>query len=187
MTNTNKEIARASDRRKEVTSPTATQILRQLGVIGLVIVIWSGLLVLTIKLTGKEVPPSTSLGEPGEYDLEALTTAFTEASCTGCHVIPGISGAVGRIGPDLTQMGEQAAAYLEEGIYSGSAEDVEAFIRESILDPDAFIAPECPGGPCQPGQMPVAAGAQLSESELAQVVDYLASLPIEELGTEPVE
>ena len=171
MIKSNQENAHTSNLRKEVTSPSTPQLLRQLGMIALIIIIWSSLLVLTISLTGKLPSEPTSQGAAGEYDLEALSTALSKGSCTGCHVIPGVPGAVGRIGPDLSRVGEQAAIYLEEGIYTGSAEDVKAFIQESILEPDVFIAPECPGGDCQPGQMPIAAGAQLSERELAQVVD----------------
>ena len=60
MIKTNQENAHTSNLRKEVTSPSTPQLLRQLGMIALIIIIWSSLLVLTISLTGKLPSEPTS-------------------------------------------------------------------------------------------------------------------------------
>jgi nitrite reductase (NO-forming) / hydroxylamine reductase len=108
---------------------------------------------------------------------QEIATVFQKGGCTACHVIPGVPGAMGTIGPDLSRMGASAAAHLQDPAYSGEALDATAFIRESILHPDAFVPVDCPNGPCQPGQMPATLKDTLSEKELEAVVDYLAALP----------
>jgi len=112
---------------------------------------------------------------------EEIASTFQKGGCIACHMIPGVPGAVGTIGPDLTKMGEVAAEYLEISEYTGDADSVEAFILESILNPDAFIPDDCPGGHCQPGQMPATLGDLYSQGELEILVDYLASLPNDEM------
>jgi len=36
-------------------------------------------------------------------------TAIERRVCGSCHIIPGIDGALGRVGPDLTHVGQRAA------------------------------------------------------------------------------
>lgn len=79
-------------------------------------------------------------------------------SCGTCHVIEGLS--TGAVGPDLTQIGGRADA---------------AYIRQSILDPNAVIAGACPSGACPPGVMPQTFGALLSAAEIDALVDFLAA------------
>jgi nitric oxide reductase subunit C len=76
-----------------------------------------------------------------------------------------------------------AEGYLQSGEYSGETKTVEEFIYESVVDPDAFIPMECPGGLCQEGLMPTTLGELLSEQELEAVVSFLASLPSEAAET----
>ncbi len=117
-------------------------------------------------------------------DVETAVSALQKGGCTACHVIPGVPGAVGTIGPDLSQMRQLAEAYLQDPAYSGEADSVEAYILESIENPDIFVVPDCPGGPCAPGQMPASLVDLLSDQELDAIVQYLASLPNEAIGTQ---
>lgn len=122
-----------------------------------------------------------SKNTPQPMDLESVSVVFQEGGCTACHVIPGIPGAVGSIGPDLSDMGEAAKVYLEDPAYSGGAETVEDFIRESIVNPDQFIASDCPNGPCAAGQMPASLVDNFSEKELQAMIQFLANLPDESM------
>jgi nitrite reductase (NO-forming)/hydroxylamine reductase len=115
---------------------------------------------------------------------EEIVAAFQKGGCVACHVIPGVPGAVGTIGPDLSAMGETAAAYLSTNEYTGEAKTAEDFIRESILEPDAFIPAECPNGHCLPGQMPSTLGDLLEDEDLQTIVQYLASLPAGKITAE---
>lgn len=113
----------------------------------------------------------------GPLDAQAIAAAFQKGSCGACHVIPGIADAAGTIGPDLSRMGEVAQATLNDKAYTGKAQDVPGYIREAIVEPDAFISANCPGGVCQKGLMQPALAQALSDAELAAVIDYLAGLP----------
>lgn len=57
---------------------------------------------------------------------------FQQAGCIGCHTITGISS--GTIGPNLNQIGSTAAT-RKAGM------SAEAYIRESIQNPSAFVVP----------------------------------------------
>ena len=97
-------------------------------------------------------PPSNGGGVSGG-------ALFAEGGCAICHTIAGIS--TGEVGPDLTRIGSRADA---------------AYIRESILDPNAVIAAECPSGPCPSNVMPGNFGDALSGEEIDALVEFLAGL-----------
>ncbi|NPV75018.1 MAG: nitrite reductase [Anaerolineae bacterium] len=118
----------------------------------------------------------------GLYNRELAVAAFQKGGCSACHVIPGIPGAVGTIGPDLSEIGEVAKERLESGEYTGKAKTVEEYLAEALSAPDAFIAPDCAGKPCQKGLMPESLAQSYSDAELNAVVSYLASLPDESIA-----
>ncbi len=101
------------------------------------------------------------------FDLWAASTAEKQANasaqgellfttnCSSCHAI---NGEGGQIGPELTN------------VYANKGED---YVRESILMPNAVIAPECPTGACPSGVMPQNFGEVLSEDDLNNIVSYL--------------
>ncbi len=126
--------------------------------------------------------PTEAPTEAAAEGMAAVPTAdevaplFQKGGCVACHVIPGVPGAVGTIGPDLSNIGAVAAEMLTNGEYTGEAATVEEYLMESIISPDAFIAPECNGVPCQPGQMPAGMDALYTEEELNAMVAYMASL-----------
>jgi nitric oxide reductase subunit C len=98
------------------------------------------------------------------------------AACKGCHMIAGTSAA-GVVCPDLTNIATIAAERLAAADYTGSATTVEDYIRESILEPNAYLVLDKASYTAN-GQsiMPAAVGAALSPAELDQLVTYLASL-----------
>lgn len=119
----------------------------------------------------------TDVSPPTDVSVESVTTAFQKAGCTACHVIPGVPGAVGTIGPDLSRMGEVAESHLSSSDYTGQADSVESYIVEAIKNPDIYLSPDCEDGPCSAGVMPASLADLLSEEELNQMVAFLASLP----------
>jgi len=116
-------------------------------------------------------------GGASDLSPESAAPAFQKGGCVACHVIPGVPGAVGSIGPDLSQMGQTAAAHLQDEAYTGQADSVEAYILEAVENPDAYVFPDCPTGPCIAGQMPATLADLLSKKELDTIVGYLSSLP----------
>lgn len=112
----------------------------------------------------------------GLYDREQAVSAMQKGGCTACHVIPGVPGAVGTIGPDLSAIGKLAEERIASGEYQGDAKDAVAYMHEAILEPDEFIPADCPSGPCTKGIMPASLGESLSKDELNSVVNFLANL-----------
>jgi cytochrome c oxidase subunit 2 len=92
-------------------------------------------------------------------------TLFARYGCNACHALA-VAGAEGQVGPSLDGIGTLAATRLP-GV------PAEAYIRQSILDPDAFIAPECPTGPCPAGVMPRDFAVRLPPPHLDALVNFL--------------
>ncbi|MFZ5856201.1 MAG: cytochrome D1 domain-containing protein [Chloroflexota bacterium] len=127
-----------------------------------------------LQVTAKDAPVVAA--QPAAAVNADLAQLFQKGGCSACHVIPGVPNAVGSIGPDLSNLGALAEEHLKSSNYTGRAKTAEEYIRESMESPSAFVAPDCPTGPCQDGLMPSMAGV-FSEQELQQVVTYLAGLP----------
>lgn len=125
--------------------------------------------------------PALSATSPvaGSDVMELAMEGFKKGACGACHVIPGVPGAQGTLGPDLSQIAEVAEKRLESGEYTGKAKSVLDYLHEAIVEPDAFVAPDCNGVPCQKGLMPANLGALLSPAEIEAVVQYLYHPPEE--------
>jgi cytochrome c2 len=88
----------------------------------------------------------------GTARLEEGKQVFVSSGCASCHTLAA-AGATGTVGPDL-----------DEVLPGKSA----AFIKESIVDPEAQIAPGYTAG-----IMPTTFKASLSSSELEALVAFL--------------
>jgi cytochrome c oxidase subunit 2 len=95
-------------------------------------------------------------GSSASGDGEAV---FASAGCGGCHAF-GPAGSDAQIGPGL----DDVAAAAER-----AGQDVQTFVRESIVDPSAVIAPGF-----QDGIMPTDFGTSLKPEELDALVQYVA-------------
>jgi cytochrome c oxidase subunit 2 len=84
--------------------------------------------------------------------------------CVACHTVAGVPGG-NRIGPDLTGMAAAAGA-RKPGM------DAEAYVRESLVQPQAFVVPGYGGSGNSPGnpQMPV---LPLTEADVDALVAFL--------------
>lgn len=89
---------------------------------------------------------STAQAPPGGRQV------FLASGCGGCHTLSA-AGSQGRVGPDL-----------DEALPGRSS----AFIRESILHPDANVPPGYAAG-----IMPSDFGSRLSAAELRALVSFL--------------
>jgi mono/diheme cytochrome c family protein len=83
---------------------------------------------------------------------------FANAGCNACHQLDQ-QGAVGGIGPNLTQVGGRLS--VDE-------------IKQSITNPTAVTAAECPGGPCPQGVMPQYFKDRLTSEQIDTLANYLA-------------
>jgi mono/diheme cytochrome c family protein len=125
------------------------------------------------EITVKPVAVSEASSSEGGSTVTAATTPeeiMLAMGCGACHTLTGVEGMVGIVGPDLTHMGTVALERKPDL-------SPEEYIRESILDPNVFVAPECPSGPCiSPSVMPPIFGEKLTAKQLETLVDYLANL-----------
>jgi len=133
-----------------------------------------------ILIGGGEIAQGEAQSSPTiqEASIEpaALTLqAYQKGGCAACHVIPGVPGASGVLGPDLSKIAALFEDYKTKGLYSGKATTLAEFIQESILEPAAFLAPECPNGACQAGLMPANFSTTLSDEEVQAIVEHLLS------------
>ena len=105
-------------------------------------------------------PPSTGPDtSPGVVDGPQI---FLSRGCNGCHVIEGLAGAIGVVGPELTGVASRAG----DRIPGLSAEE---YIRQSIELPQSFVV-EGFDNVMQPLR------TTMSDSEFELLVEYLLTL-----------
>lgn len=89
--------------------------------------------------------------------MERGKEVFASRGCGACHALAAVPGATGTVGPELNTLGTRAAQRRP----SMSA---EAYLRESIQNPNAFVVP---------GFRPAMPQVPLTDDELAALVALL--------------
>ncbi|MEQ8673986.1 MAG: c-type cytochrome [Aggregatilineales bacterium] len=84
-------------------------------------------------------------------------TLFQTRGCVFCHTLED-AGSTAEVGPNLTGIGRRVD---------------DAYLRESIVNPNAVIATACPEGPCEANAMPNF-GNVLDEEQVTALVTYLS-------------
>ena len=98
--------------------------------------------------------------------MNAVTAAVTKGGCGACHTMPGVPNAMGVVGPDMSNIGNEAGTRVP-------GQTAEQYLHESLVNPNAFTAPKCPFGPCVAGTMPANISQLLSEDEINTLINYL--------------
>jgi hypothetical protein len=75
-------------------------------------------------------------------------------------------GEADKVGPDLSSIGELASQRVP-------GESASEYLRTSIVDPGAYIAADCPNGPCLEGIMPGDYDRRLTAGQIDTLVDFL--------------
>lgn len=111
-----------------------------------------------------------SAGELPTGDAANGPALYQSLGCVGCHGDPGVSGS-NAVGPWLGNIGNDAADRV-------AGMPAEQYIYESILDPGAFIAQDCPTGPCtEPSAMAALnLGSRMTEQQMADLIAYYLTL-----------
>ncbi|RMF33815.1 MAG: hypothetical protein D6759_06540 [Chloroflexi bacterium] len=102
------------------------------------------------------LPPAPAVGQ--------VQPLIEKGGCGSCHLIPAIEGATGAVGPSWCDIAEEVQA---------GKKDV-AFLRKSILDPNAEIAPGYPAN-----LMPQNFGRLFTNEEIDLLVAFIANLQCE--------
>jgi len=101
----------------------------------------------TVVGTVKEQPAGGSAGK----------ALFVSQGCGGCHTFKA-AGTAGTVGPDLDKVVADAQK---------AGQPVEDYVRESILDPDKYVAPGFPQGVMPPFE------GKLTDSQVDELVSFL--------------
>lgn len=107
--------------------------------------------------------PATTTSSSGGGQVAAGKTLFASNGCATCHTFAPANSS-GTIGPNLDTAPAQDAA-------ADGNMDLAAFVKESIVSPDAYIAK----GSYQPGTMPGNFGTSLSSSQIGDLVAFILS------------
>jgi cytochrome c oxidase subunit II len=91
---------------------------------------------------------------------------FTDAGCGGCHTFTPAKTS-GKVGPSLDDLAQGYAAAKAAG--KTKATDVAGFVKESIVDPNAYIAKGF-----APNIMPQNFGSSLSPKQIDDLAGYRA-------------
>jgi len=106
-------------------------------------------------------------------DAKRGAQLFSRSVCVSCHDVtrpwPG-----GDICPNLGNIATEAARIVKSREYRGKARDAASYIRESIVDPNAYLVPGANYRTAEgKSVMPQDIGKTLSPSELDDLVAYL--------------
>lgn len=138
-----------------------------------------GVVLMTVVWAFREPPSSRPRTEEAATDAltpekiplvtgeESLVDMFTRSGCPVCHMIPGIPGATGHVGPPLV-LGTTGVQRLKDPEYRGEAKTVHEYIVESVLEPQRFVVQGYPAR-----TMPTWYGSKLSALALEKIAAYL--------------
>ena len=124
------------------------------------------------------VPTPAPTPTPRPIDGTTPEEIILNSGCGACHAI-GALGEAGKVGPDLSNIGLLAG----NRVVGMSA---EAYLRQAIMEPNAFIAPACPNDDCLANIMPRDYASRLTPAQIDTVVNYLLTLPISPATPVPV-
>lgn len=116
------------------------------------------------------IPPT-----PRPITGETAEEIILNSGCGACHLI-GEHGESGKVGPNLSNIGNLAGDRVP-------GQPAAEYLRNSILYPDLFIAPQCPNGECLAHVMPGDYYLRLTDAQIDTVVAYLQ----QQTRSEPVE
>jgi hypothetical protein len=124
-------------------------------------------------------PTEEASGDDEEQPLfvtgsEPIEEMINKLGCPLCHTIPGIEGAVGELGPKLHEK-TNAPNRIKDPRYKGKATNTKEYVRESILDPSAYVVMNEAENELFPdGLMPANFKNMLSVEAIDKIVDFIS-------------
>jgi len=118
--------------------------------------------------------PTISTGPAEAIDSEQLELGkevYRHQACGVCHVLASV-GTLGAFGPPHDDLATIAAERIHEERYSGNATTAEEYIRESIVNPQAFMVDGY-----QITRFPMPVFTNLSEQQVDALVYLLVQPP----------
>ncbi len=125
--------------------------------------------------TAATLPPGARpvSGQENPIALGAAVFRAAVPACNACHsTAPGVNMA----GPTLAGVRERAEQIIASPDYQGEAQDVKAFIIESIRQPSAYLTPGAMYSANGQSFMPNTYVDTLSDEQIDQLAEYLLTL-----------
>jgi hypothetical protein len=133
----------------------------------------------TVPLPSADDGPAETAEEEGDAPIfvtgaEPIEEFINTLGCPLCHTIPGVEGAVGELGPKLHEK-INAPNRIKDSRYKGKATNTKEYVRESILDPNAYIVMNAEENELFPeGLMPQDFKNKLSVDAIDKLVDFIS-------------
>jgi cytochrome c2 len=108
---------------------------------------------------------SSAAAEPKSTNVPPI---FAENGCIACHSVEPDGSQ--DLGPSLAGLATRSTQTIADPTYTGEADTVEAYLRESILNPEIYVVSGFTP------LMPKTYVASLDEQELTELVNYLLTL-----------
>ncbi|MES2917245.1 MAG: cytochrome c [Pseudomonadota bacterium] len=121
---------------------------------------------------GKAAGATSSAGGTGRAAGEQLLKS-AQPPCITCHQL---KAGVEQPGPSLAGIAQRAQQRIKAPGYKGKARDAKAYLRESILDPNAYVVPGATYAAGGKSLMPATYGQTMKPEQVNQLVDYLMTL-----------
>lgn len=99
--------------------------------------------------------------------VEQGRALYLKSYCGICHTLPA-AGTNGKFGPTHDHIATTAQARVTGGDYTGDAQTAEAYLRESITTPTAYLVPGFANSP-----HPMPSYAHLDKADLDAIVYFL--------------
>lgn len=132
-----------------------------------------------ILVSGATIPGSNVGGptpQPASNDPVAVGQALFGQSPPGCFACHSTAPGVNLVGPSLAGIAATAEARIKGPDYHGKASDAAGYIRESIREPNADLAPGPTFSSNGQSLMPPGFGQTLEPAQIDALVAYLMTL-----------
>lgn len=135
---------------------------------------WPPRPILVAGVSVRGMPGVEARADAGDADERGKAVFQGKGGCASCHSLsPGVT----LVGASLAKIGERADERVESPDYTGDAETAEGYLRESVLEPNAYVVPgerfaTGDGRSLMPGHY----GEQLSQEEVDDLVAFLETL-----------
>ncbi len=130
----------------------------------------------TFAATADSEPPPGTTPVTAEDDPRALGENIFRTAIPSCNACHSTSPGVNMAGPSLAGIVTRTKDLIAADDYEGDAEDVEGYIRESIVQPSKHLVPGAMYSADGTSFMPTTYVDSLTDEQVDQLVAYLASL-----------
>ena len=132
---------------------------------------------ISVKLPTEKIEAPVEGGEKAIFvtGKETPQEMIATLGCGECHIINGVEGAEGDIGPRLEEE-INAPLRIQDPRYKGKATTPAEYVRESILDPYAFLVFNKEEDEPYDEVMPPDFGEKISINALDKLVNFLFSI-----------